>query len=173
MNNSKWVIILLLKAIQKLLTSNSLSEWVSNKNSQWLVGNNKSTTELGIEFSLKTAVAQSRNRSLFILVSSIRTPILIQGRLERMGNNLMYFKWEVAWMYGDQLIAFLMEQRVNSHVVLLLVGFTCFGHFRICTFWRLHFPPPEFFPALTFHRTRKKKKTAKITLGVKIHSYNY
>jgi len=28
------------------------------------------------------------------MVSSIRTPMLIQGRLERVETNLMHFKWE-------------------------------------------------------------------------------
>jgi len=34
----------------------------------------------------------------FSKVSSIRTPMLIQGRLERTGTNLMYFKWGSVWI---------------------------------------------------------------------------
>jgi len=29
----------------------------------------------------------------YFVVSSIRTPMLTQGRLERTETNLMYFKW--------------------------------------------------------------------------------
>jgi len=35
-------------------------------------------------------------------VSSIRMPMLIQGRLERTGTNLMHFKWKVIWTHGKQ-----------------------------------------------------------------------
>jgi len=36
-------------------------------------------------------------------VSSIRTPMLIKARLERMETNLMPFKREVTWTHGNQL----------------------------------------------------------------------
>ena len=44
--------------------------------------------------------------SIFHSVNSIRTPMLIQGRLERTETNLMQFKWEVTWTYGNQPNAF-------------------------------------------------------------------
>jgi len=44
--------------------------------------------------------------SRLILVSSIRTPMLIQGRLARTQNNLMHFGWEVIWTHGNQLNTF-------------------------------------------------------------------
>jgi len=40
----------------------------------------------------------SKNRK----VSSIRTPMLIQGRFERRETNLMHFQWEVTWRHGNQ-----------------------------------------------------------------------
>jgi len=36
------------------------------------------------------------------LVSSIRTPMLIQGRSERTETNPMHFNWEVTLMHGNQ-----------------------------------------------------------------------
>jgi len=35
-------------------------------------------------------------------ISSIRTPVLMQGRLERTETNLIHFKWEVTWTPGNQ-----------------------------------------------------------------------
>jgi len=52
------------------------------------------------------------------LVSSIRTPMLIQGRLERTETNLMHIKREqVTWTHGNQPNTFWMGPRVNSHIV--------------------------------------------------------
>jgi len=36
------------------------------------------------------------------MVSSIRTPVFIQGRLERTETKLMHLKWEVAWKHENQ-----------------------------------------------------------------------
>jgi len=47
--------------------------------------------------------------------SSVRTSMLIQGRLERTETNQMYFKWELPWTHGNQPDTFSMGQRVNSH----------------------------------------------------------
>ena len=45
---------------------------------------------------LKLSVTlKSPNVEKIFKVSSIRTPVLIQGRLERTETNLMHFKWEV------------------------------------------------------------------------------
>jgi len=49
------------------------------------------------------------------LMSSIRTPMLVQGRLERTETNLIHLKWEVTWTHGSQSNAFEMRQRVYSH----------------------------------------------------------
>ena len=35
-------------------------------------------------------------------VSSIRMPMLIQGRLESTVTNIMHFEWEVTRTHGDQ-----------------------------------------------------------------------
>jgi len=51
------------------------------------------------------------------MVNPIRTPMLIQGKLERKETNLMRFKWEVTLTHGNQHITFKMGQRVNSHFV--------------------------------------------------------
>jgi len=42
------------------------------------------------------------------IVRSIRTPMLIQGRLERTETNRMHFKWEVTWSHGNQPNTFQM-----------------------------------------------------------------
>jgi len=34
--------------------------------------------------------------------SPIRTPMLTQGRLERMETNLMHFEWEETWTHEIQ-----------------------------------------------------------------------
>jgi len=51
------------------------------------------------------------------LVSSIRTPVLIQGIHKGTETNLMHFKWEVTLTREKQSNTFLMGQRVNSHFV--------------------------------------------------------
>ena len=48
----------------------------------------------------------------FKKVSFIRTPVLIQGRLDRAEINLTRFKWEVT---GANVKPFSMGQRVNIH----------------------------------------------------------
>jgi len=40
----------------------------------------------------------------FFLVSSIRTPVLIQVRLQRTETKLMHLKWDVTWTHGNQYI---------------------------------------------------------------------
>jgi len=45
-------------------------------------------------------------QSIIILGSSIRTPLLIQGRLEHTEINLMHFIWEVTWAHGNHPISF-------------------------------------------------------------------
>ena len=41
-------------------------------------------------------------KGLFKTVSLIRTPMLIQGRLERTETNLMHIKLEVTWTQENQ-----------------------------------------------------------------------
>jgi len=55
----------------------------------------------------------------FFLVGSIRTPILINGIIERTEINPMHFKWEMNWTHGNQPNTFEMGQRVNSHFVFI------------------------------------------------------
>jgi len=48
------------------------------------------------------------------MISSIRTPLLIQERLERTEINLMHYKWEVTLTHGNQPNTFWMGQLVLS-----------------------------------------------------------
>jgi len=53
-------------------------------------------------FGLKRKNVCGKQLVNFKVISSIRTPMLIQGRLDRTETNLMHCKWEVIWTHGHQ-----------------------------------------------------------------------
>jgi len=90
---------------------------------------------------LMWAVLSHTTGQVFFLASSICTPTLIQGKLERTETNLMHFMWEVTWTHRNRYSnTFLKGQLVNSHFG---------GGGFMCELWAKFGITPLWFP-ITF-----------------------
>jgi len=78
--------------------------WFAYRYSWFLHGYWQTMAVLDIQASMDspTCVFSTMRLILPFKVSSIRTPMLIQGKLERTETNRMHFKWEATWTHGNQ-----------------------------------------------------------------------